>query len=201
MYNDLKCDILDIKSVLRELVTAFHTQASHIPTMPSLKRQNFEMDHQVEHSKETVTQEKNIEILSLPLLCHLDHKLEPIREVYRLWTEPYKDQRPLREVLQRPRDGYKRFSSSSRSASTIAQRIRSIVVVLEMISEDVEQAIGILQNYCIQNNLTLRQLINKIQRDLTRNRLSSKGRVLSSREMKEKPEYSTSDVFWKQLAE
>eukprot|EP00210_Caulerpa_lentillifera_P006107 g5834.t1 len=202
MYNDLKLEITSIKDVLKNLVSVMSTSKDTSSTAVSSKRtfQDFMFNPSEGNSTpRRCTNGKQIEIISLPNLAMIDLEKEPVRKIFTLWTKPFKGQRALMDVMAAPREGFIRFDNGCRSISTLAQRIRTICMILELISKDSEASIQLLQEYCNEQGLTMRQLYNKIQKELCSHDLTKRGKMLSAKDVICNPKYKSASLFWKRL--
>lgn len=138
-----------------------------------LKRPRDELE--VNNQSKTVNEGddlKKVELRFLPLLSHLDKEMQPVRAVYNIWSNGIKDQRPLRDAFEKPREDYMLFDPKTRGPCSTAYRIRYTCLVLSLISSDPEESIEALESYKKRQKLSLRELAGKIQKKLANNGLT-----------------------------
>lgn len=138
------------------------------------------------------------EVSQLPVLGSLGKRAEPIRDLYRLWTQPFDGHRSLKDVCKRQAPGMKRWSS--RQIQTTAQKIRYIAIVVDLPSMSRRigetDAICRVTHFFKSESITLDCLAKRIVSELAKNKLKIPNQTLFAEDIVQMPEYEQADLFW-----
>lgn len=195
----MKGDLAAIKYGVQNLTVMQTNSLCTTTEMPGPNRPSSQSKQDEEKMKKSGPSNLPVEINSLPLLSTLNHSANPLLEVWKLWTEGLSGSRPLKDINEGPKLGFKRYPEGIRAISETAKKIRHIcwmieLTILDGVTDPFER---LLPAY--KRMRSLNKTAKEIQRQLKQAGLSTPGRIQTVEAIFNNENYRSAELFWKDV--